>query len=63
MGINLCCGDIGMPKQDLNGTKIGSIFEEVSGQGMANRVRGHFLNIQTGGDGGLFDQFERPVVG
>ena len=39
MGINLRCADIGVPQHFLNNTQIRTIFQQVAGKGMTQRMR------------------------
>ena len=43
VGIDLSSRDIGMTEHYLDTPKVGSVFEEVCGETVANDVRGNFF--------------------
>ena len=43
VGIDLCCGDIGMTEHHLHGPQVSAVFKQVGGKGVPQGMRGYPL--------------------
>jgi hypothetical protein len=41
MGIDLCCGNVGVAEQGLNHPQVGAIVQQVTGERVPQYVRAH----------------------
>ena len=62
MGIDLGCSNIRMAEHDLNRTEIGTIFEEVSSEGVAQGL-GRDLLVYAAGENSLLDYLPETEPG
>ena len=42
VGVDLGCGDVGVPQHRLYTAEVGAVLQKVGGKGVADNVRGYF---------------------
>ena len=62
MGINLGCGDIGMAKQGLDNSQVGTVGQKMRGKGMAQGMRRHLVWIDMSFERYFFDKVVKSVT-